>query len=107
MTSADCKRCKHFRSAPWQAKFEGCYHPDHLVVKQKVAYLDEQQAPGDHRMINRTGNCASFEAGQAPKRLPGGISPGLAAGAATVVLGAAGVLLMAGETFAGLIKNLF
>ena len=58
----DCADCTHFRSAPYEAKNAGCYHPKNLVGKQKDAYLDEQQTPGDHEQINRNGDCAEFEA---------------------------------------------
>jgi hypothetical protein len=58
----DCQRCAHFRRAPYEARWEGCYHPDHLKVKQKEGYLDEQQLPGNHRAINRDGDCVDYEA---------------------------------------------
>jgi len=56
-----CADCRHFRKAPYQAKHEGCYHPDNMVGKQKDDYLDEQQLPGDHERINARGDCAQFE----------------------------------------------
>ena len=62
MIQVDCKNCRHFREAPYQAPHTGCWHPDNLVVRQKDAYLDEQQAPGDHRKINLRGDCKQFEA---------------------------------------------
>ena len=108
MTSADCTRCKHFRAAPWQAKTEGCYHPDHLAVKQKVDYLDEQQAPGNHLLINRNGSCESYErlkSGSMPE-LPLGLSiPGLV-GALLVAAVFGSCLLMARSTFLGLLDSL-
>lgn len=58
---AVCARCRHFRSAPRQARREGCYHPDNMPQRQKDRSLDEQQIPGDHRVINRDGDCAQFE----------------------------------------------
>ena len=61
MTQADCKACRHFKSAPYQARINGCYHPDHMKVSQKDAYLSEQETPGDHRAINRRGSCGDFE----------------------------------------------
>jgi len=64
VTQVHCKDCTHYRSAPWQAKFEGCYHKEHLSQKQKVDYLDEQQLPGDHRLINRLHDCSEHEARQ-------------------------------------------
>jgi len=59
---ADCRLCVHFRSAPYQAKFEGCYLAKNMVSKQKQACLDEQQLPGDHRKLNARGGCPDFEA---------------------------------------------
>ena len=56
----DCRRCVFFRSAPYEAKREGCYHPDLMKAKQKDSYLDEQQLPGDHEVINRLGDCEHF-----------------------------------------------
>ena len=58
----DCKGCVHFRHAPYEAKLEGCYHPDLMKAKQKDTYLDEQQVPGDHEVINRLGDCEQYEA---------------------------------------------
>ena len=62
MTKVYCKDCRHFREAPYDAPRTGCWHPDNLVVRQKDAFLDEQQVPGDHRRINRRGDCAQYEA---------------------------------------------
>ena len=62
MTRADCKACRHFKTAPYQARIDGCFHPDHMKVTQKDAYLSEQETPGNHRVINRRGNCEKFEA---------------------------------------------
>lgn len=62
MRQNDCKDCRHFRQAPYEAAHTGCWHPDHLKVSQKDAFLDEQQKPGDHRRINFRGDCAQFEA---------------------------------------------
>ena len=61
MTRVDCKECRHFQHAPYEARIDGCFHPDHMKVSQKDAYLNEQETPGDHRDINRRGNCAQFE----------------------------------------------
>jgi hypothetical protein len=58
---ADCARCRHLRTAPVQARRTGCYHEKHMVQRQKDRPLDEQQIPGDHRAINRNGDCAEFE----------------------------------------------
>lgn len=68
MAQVDCKDCIHFRRAPYQARWEGCWHPDNMKVKQKERFLLEQQLPGDHRAINRRGDCAQFEA--RPRQAP-------------------------------------
>lgn len=60
--TVECEQCIHFRRAPYQALRTGCYHPDLMVAKQKAAYLDEQQIPGDHTVLNRNGDCSYFEA---------------------------------------------
>jgi hypothetical protein len=36
-----------------------------MKVVQKDNFLNEQETPGDHRVINRRGDCATFE-GEAP-----------------------------------------
>ena len=61
MTRADCNECRHFQRAPYEARIDGCYHPDHMVVSQKLAFLNEQETPGDHRVINRRSDCEQFE----------------------------------------------
>lgn len=66
MKKISCEACRHFKKAPYEAPRTGCWHPDHLVVRQKEAFLDQQQTPGDHRTINLRGNCETFEA--KPKR---------------------------------------
>lgn len=58
--SADCRRCRHFRSAPYEAKFEGCYLEKNMVSRQKQYCLDEQQLPGDHAKINSRRDCPDF-----------------------------------------------
>lgn len=58
----DCRTCVHFRSAPYETKFEGCYLEKNMVSKQKQLCLDEQQLPGDHRQINRLGDCSDHVA---------------------------------------------
>ncbi len=63
---ADCRTCRHFRAAPYEAKQEGCYLPSNMKAKQKNAFLDEQKIPGDHEAINRNGDCPDFVA-RAPK----------------------------------------
>lgn len=62
-----CKNCRHFLEAPYEAPHTGCWHPDNMTVKQKLAYLDEQRKPGDHERINLRGNCEQFE--QKPGKL--------------------------------------
>jgi hypothetical protein len=57
-----CVDCRHFRAAPYEAKRDGCFHPEHMKGKQKDAFLDEQQMPGDHEQINARGDCAQYEA---------------------------------------------
>ena len=57
----DCRNCVHFRSAPYEARLEGCYFPGNMPVKQSARYLDEQQQPGDHERINRNGDCPDYE----------------------------------------------
>ena len=60
--TANCQNCRHFQRAPYQAPQTGCYHPEHMQVKQKERYLDEQRTPGDNGKINLRGDCAQFEA---------------------------------------------
>ena len=57
----DCRDCRHFKQAPYQAPRTGCYFPDFMVSKQKDAFLKQQEIPGDHRKINLRGDCAKFE----------------------------------------------
>ena len=65
----DCRRCRHFRAAPYEAKRDGCYHPELMESKQGAAFLDAQQVPGDHERINAHGDCAHFEPRPAARRL--------------------------------------
>ena len=53
----DCRTCVHFRSAPYEARKDGCYFPDNMPGKQGATYLDEQQVPGRHDKINLHGDC--------------------------------------------------
>ena len=65
MTTSDrveCRRCTHFRSAPYEAKIEGCYLAANMVSKQSASYLDEQQLPGRHDKINLNHDCKDYEA---------------------------------------------
>lgn len=57
----ECRACRHFRSAPYEARREGCYLEKNMPVRQKDAFLDEQQIPGDHEKINLRGDCPDFE----------------------------------------------
>ena len=59
---AHCPACVHFRSAPYEARIAGCYLEKNMPSKQKAAFLDEQQIPGDHEKINRRGDCPDFQA---------------------------------------------
>ena len=59
---ASCKNCVHFRSAPYEARIDGCFLPANMDSKQSASYLDEQQIPGDHMILNRAGKCTDFEA---------------------------------------------
>jgi hypothetical protein len=56
-----CADCRHFRAAPYETRFTGCYHEKHVESKQKDRFLDEQQLPGDHLQINRRGDCPEHE----------------------------------------------
>jgi hypothetical protein len=69
MKKVACKDCRHFREAPYQAPLTGCWHPDHMLVTQKEAFLDEQQAPGNHRKINLRGDCSTYEERERPPKL--------------------------------------
>jgi hypothetical protein len=64
MTSVNCKDCRYFRTAPYEAPLSGCWHPDNMKVTQKDAFLDQQQQPGNNRKINLRGDCAQYEAKQ-------------------------------------------
>ena len=57
-----CENCVYFRTAPYEARVEGCYHEKLMSQRQKVAYLDEQQIPGNHRLLNRKHDCEYYEA---------------------------------------------
>ena len=58
----DCRDCVHFRSKPYEARVEGCYLEKNMPSKQKQAFLDEQQIPGNHEKINLRGDCPDFQA---------------------------------------------
>ena len=62
MSKHDCKNCKHFQQAPWEAPRTGCWHPDNMSMSLSAAFNDEQQQPGNHRKINLRGDCEQFEA---------------------------------------------
>jgi len=57
----ECRDCRYFKSAPYEAPYTGCYHPEFMVSKQKDAFLKQQELPGDHRKINLRGDCPKFE----------------------------------------------
>ena len=61
-TKVDCRRCVHFRGAPYEARLDGCYFPGNMPAKQSARYLDEQQQAGDHERINRNGDCPDHQA---------------------------------------------
>jgi hypothetical protein len=63
----DCQDCRYFKRAPYEASRTGCWFPDFMQAKQKDAFLQEQEVPGDHEKINLRGDCTKFEARQ-PKR---------------------------------------
>lgn len=69
MGKVRCQNCIHFRRAPYQARIEGCFLPKNMPSKQNDAFLDEQQAPGDHRAINRRGDCPDYESARSKPRL--------------------------------------
>ncbi|MCZ6596823.1 MAG: hypothetical protein O7B99_04220 [Planctomycetota bacterium] len=62
-----CKTCVHFRSTPFEARKAGCYLPKNMPGRQKDAYLDEQQIPGDHERINRKNDCPDHQAREAKR----------------------------------------
>jgi hypothetical protein len=57
----ECRNCVHFRSAPYEARVAGCYLEKNMPGRQKDAFLDEQQVPGDHEKINIRGDCPDWE----------------------------------------------
>jgi len=58
----ECKNCRHFRAAPYEARVDGCYFPDNMPSKQSATYLDEQQIAGNYEKINLRGDCKDFDA---------------------------------------------
>lgn len=52
-----CSNCVHFRAAPYEARLSGCYFEKNMPGRQKDAFLDEQQIPGNHEKINLRGDC--------------------------------------------------
>ncbi len=63
-----CETCTHFRSAPYEARINGCYLESNMPGRQKDAFLDEQQIPGNHEKINLRGDCSDHQA--RPASLP-------------------------------------
>ncbi len=62
MTRVDCENCTHFRTAPYEARLEGCYHPKLAGKNQKKPFNDEQMTPGNHRTLNHNHDCEKHEA---------------------------------------------
>jgi hypothetical protein len=63
----DCKNCTHFRSAPYEARADGCYFLDNMPSKQSTTYLDEQQIAGNHKKINLRSDCKDHDARSVPR----------------------------------------
>ncbi len=63
----ECRDCRYFKEAPYDAPRTGCWFPDFMPQKQKDAFLKEQEIPGDHEKINLRGDCSAFSP-RAPKR---------------------------------------
>lgn len=61
MTKHECKNCKYFREAPWDAPRTGCWHEDNMETSLSARFNDEQQEPGNHIKINLRGDCAQYE----------------------------------------------
>jgi len=57
----ECSECRYSRSAPYEARIAGCYKESNMPGRQKEAFLDEQQIPGDHERINLRGDCPDYE----------------------------------------------
>ena len=55
-----CEECVYLRHAPYEARRTGCFNPKFMPGKQKDAFLDEQQIPGDHEVLNRNGDCPEW-----------------------------------------------
>jgi hypothetical protein len=63
----DCRDCRHFKRAPYEAPRTGCWFPEFMEQTQKDAFLREQEIPGEHEKLNLRGDCAKFEP-RAPRR---------------------------------------
>jgi hypothetical protein len=57
----ECRDCRHFKLAPYDAPRTGCWFPDYMQQRQKDAFLKEQEIPGDHEKINLRGDCPAFD----------------------------------------------
>jgi hypothetical protein len=57
----ECRTCVHFREAPWDAPYTGCWHPNHMRQRQTDRFLKQQELPGDHTKINLRGDCPVHE----------------------------------------------
>ena len=64
-----CSDCTHFKAAPHQARISGCFKDTNMPGRQKEAFLDEQQVPGNHEKINLRGDCSDFDAKPAKESL--------------------------------------
>jgi len=63
----ECRDCRYFRRAPYDAPRTGCWFPDYMQQRQKDAFLKEQEIPGDCEKLNLRGDCPSFSP-RPPKR---------------------------------------
>jgi hypothetical protein len=63
----ECRDCRYFKEAPYDAPRTGCWFPDFMPQKQKDAFLKEQEIPGDNEKINLRGDCPKWSP-RAPKR---------------------------------------
>ena len=57
----ECKDCRYFKEAPYEASRTGCWYPEFMEQTQKDAFLKQQELPGDHEKINLRGDCAKWE----------------------------------------------
>jgi hypothetical protein len=62
----ECRDCRYFKRAPYEAPRTGCWFPEFMQQTQKDAFLKEQEIPGDPETLNLRGDCAKFDA-RAPR----------------------------------------